>query len=449
MYQSAPSKTPTITLRHADGRCNPQRQWVRRRTKHRRSMQTIGARTLTFGDGVTPVAGYRVVCAAQTTVAQDGVYIAAAGSWTRAPDAPTGANLTGRVYYVQRGTAGGGKLIKCINAPTADVVGTSDLVFADAAGAGGSGSPGGATPQIQYNNAGAFAGAAKLSIGSLGNLEFDDNVAASLPTSPAEAGGVLLYNRVTRHHRELVAAQAEHRTFMLQGSLSDKAIEIIRPNPGAATLVAVGCVPVNTGTLTARAIATTNLATRLRRLGFVSAATAGASAGTRGGVLAYTIGGTGQFGGFYWKVRFSISQVQAQGRWFVGMNSSAAVIGNVNPSTLTNMIAFGCDSAQTTVRLLQCGAANPANFTATDLGANFPAATAGTVYEATFIATPITGRISVALLNLGSGAYFEDQLSINFPALTQLLAWQIWANNGTTAAAVDIDLINHYLECDA
>ena len=56
-------------------------------------------------DGVTPVAGDRVLAAAQTTASANGIYVAAAGAWSRATDADqTGELAPGTLVAVREGT---------------------------------------------------------------------------------------------------------------------------------------------------------------------------------------------------------------------------------------------------------------------------------------------------------------------------------------------------------
>jgi hypothetical protein len=56
-------------------------------------------------DGIALAAGDRVLVKDQTTGGQNGVYTAAAGAWTRAADADTGAKLLGATVTVTEGTA--------------------------------------------------------------------------------------------------------------------------------------------------------------------------------------------------------------------------------------------------------------------------------------------------------------------------------------------------------
>lgn len=56
-------------------------------------------------DGVAVVAGDRVLVAGQTSHANDGIYVVAAGAWTRATDADTAAEVNdGATTFVQQGT---------------------------------------------------------------------------------------------------------------------------------------------------------------------------------------------------------------------------------------------------------------------------------------------------------------------------------------------------------
>lgn len=58
-------------------------------------------------DGVSVVDGDRVLVKAQTTGAQNGLYVAAAGSWTRATDFDAGAELIGAGVFISEGTTNG------------------------------------------------------------------------------------------------------------------------------------------------------------------------------------------------------------------------------------------------------------------------------------------------------------------------------------------------------
>jgi hypothetical protein len=141
-----------------------------------------------------------------------------------------------------------------------------------------------------------------------------------------------------------------------------------------------------------------------------------------------------------------IDTVVAGMRWFVGLSGSAAVIANVNPSTLLNIIGFGIDAGQTTVRFFNNDGVGAAS--ATDLGASFPAATAGVVYEARIFCPPNGGTIFYSLERLDVAALVDGLAAADIPSNTTLLSPQIWANNGAGAGAVAIGVINQYSETD-
>ncbi len=91
---------------------------------------------LTAIDGVTPVAGNRILAKNQTTASANGVYVAAAGAWTRATDADGTGELTpGAFWYVEEGTANGKTQWRIENTGTI-VVGTTAITINQFGGAG-------------------------------------------------------------------------------------------------------------------------------------------------------------------------------------------------------------------------------------------------------------------------------------------------------------------------
>lgn len=87
-------------------------------------------------DGVAVVAGDRVLVKNQTTGSQNGIYVVAAGAWTRAPDADADAEVTSGMFtFVEAGTtnADSGWVLSTLD-PV--VVGTTAMVFVQFSGAG-------------------------------------------------------------------------------------------------------------------------------------------------------------------------------------------------------------------------------------------------------------------------------------------------------------------------
>lgn len=60
-------------------------------------------------DGVTPIAGDRILVKSNTSAPENGLYVAAAGAWARSPDANTWDELVSAYVFVQDGSANGDK----------------------------------------------------------------------------------------------------------------------------------------------------------------------------------------------------------------------------------------------------------------------------------------------------------------------------------------------------
>jgi hypothetical protein len=86
-------------------------------------------------DGVTTVAGDRVLLKNQTTAAENGIYLAALGAWTRTTDADTEADLLNAAVFVSAGTVNADTAwVMTSNAPI--TVGTTGLTWVQFSGAG-------------------------------------------------------------------------------------------------------------------------------------------------------------------------------------------------------------------------------------------------------------------------------------------------------------------------
>lgn len=87
-------------------------------------------------DGVAVIAGDRVLVKDQNTASQNGVYVVASGSWSRATDFDADADVTsGAFVFVKEGTAGADNgYVLTTNDPI--TVGTTNLTFTQFSGAG-------------------------------------------------------------------------------------------------------------------------------------------------------------------------------------------------------------------------------------------------------------------------------------------------------------------------
>jgi hypothetical protein len=151
-------------------------------------------------------------------------------------------------------------------------------------------------------------------------------------------------------------------------------------------------------------------------------------------------------GGFTVITRFGESATPADGRAFIGMIGSGSVIGNVNPSTLLNIVGIGYDAGDTEWQLLHNDGAGVATKVA--LGPDFPCNIVNEAYEFAVFAPPGSADLTVQFTRLQTGVVYVAQVTTDLPASKQLLAHQIWCNNGLTAAIKALDHVTSYFVCD-
>lgn len=235
----------------------------------------------------------------------------------------------------------------------------------------------------------------------------------------------------------------------LQAHLGGNKVAMWMPPGGSTTAPGVfGMAALTaTGTATSRPVATTNLLTRMTRIGYVSAATAGSLAGVREAVAKYTTGAAPGLGGFFARYRFGISDAApvAGARMFIGLDALTAAPTNIDPSRKVNCIGVGQIATSNNLHIIY---GNATAKTPIDLGANFPANTNANAYELSLFAPPTGGCYwQVHLLNTSFVAT-GFLPSTEIPSATTLLCHQLWRCNNTTARAVGLDVCSIYIETD-
>lgn len=125
-------------------------------------------------DGVALVAGNRVLVKNQTDQTENGIYVVAAGAWSRSTDADSGAELDSAAVFVQTGTA---------NADTGWVqttsnvtIGTSNIVW------------------VQFSGSSTYVAGVGLTL--TGNT-FDVNLGAGIAQLPSDEVGIDLFDATT------------------------------------------------------------------------------------------------------------------------------------------------------------------------------------------------------------------------------------------------------------
>jgi hypothetical protein len=200
-----------------------------------------------------------------------------------------------------------------------------------------------------------------------------------------------------------------------------------------------------TGTATSRTVATTNLLTRMTRLGYVSAGTAGALSGAREAVAKYTTGAGSGLGGFFLRERFAPSDAAnvSGARMFAGLSAATGAPTNVEPTTLVNVLGVCQLSSSSNLHIYGAGATVGS---AVDLGASFPGNGSTAVYELTMF-SPASGGCHWQVTRLDTGAVASGTFAA-VPLGTVLLCHQLWRTNNATALAVGLDICGIYIETD-
>lgn len=86
-------------------------------------------------DGIALVAGDRVLVKDQTSAAQNGIYVVASGTWSRASDADTWAELVSAYVFVEQGTTNADNGFLC-SVDAGGTIGSTAVTFVQFSGAG-------------------------------------------------------------------------------------------------------------------------------------------------------------------------------------------------------------------------------------------------------------------------------------------------------------------------
>lgn len=298
----------------------------------------------------------------------------------------------------------------------------------------------------------------KLIQGSTVSITDNGEVNLPLVTTPATPATDTLniYARLKGGRMLLGANGPAGLDHIVQAHIAHNKVGWWSPPGNAATVPGVAglAAPSAIGTTTARNVATTDMATRSRRLGYVSATAAASLAGhyALAAGLQFTIGDGAGLGGFYSVSRFVVSDAAtvAGARMFIGYRSVGTAPANVDPATITNCFGAAKLSGSSNLHIVYGGSAAQ---TPIDLGANFPADTlSADLYEVTFFAPPGVQEIRYEVRRLNTGHVATGTLSGTvgtvIPAATTFLGITVWRSNNATALAVGIDVVSHYIETD-
>ena len=244
----------------------------------------------------------------------------------------------------------------------------------------------------------------------------------------------------------------------LQPLLARNKIGYWNPPGNATTLPGVFGVTAVTayGTATARTVAVTNLATRMRRLGYPSSTTAGTFAGARVPVLQWSCGsGSNDGSGFFMVLRWVDSDPAsvAGKRAFIGVRTASSALSNVEPNTLTGVVGIAQSSTDATQWQWYAAGSSVGAYAGVGAGVGAPGGSnSGTAWElAIFCPNSVANTYYLQLTNITTGAVASTTFSgaaAVVPQSSALVCPHLFATNNATAAAVGIDICSIYIETD-
>lgn len=217
----------------------------------------------------------------------------------------------------------------------------------------------------------------------------------------------------------------------------------------SGTISAVDAVALTTtGTLTPINVAQTSILTMSRRVEvLVTVAATTAVAGFRSTLAQYSVGGlVPNTGGFTFRATWSPSTgvATATNVAFCGMANTTAAPTSVQPSTITNMVGMGWDSADTNIQIMHRAAGAVVKI---DLGPSFPVPNVdrSVLYDIELFSPPGTVQsVRYTVTNVSTGITTTGTITASLPAA--LLAPRVWMAAGGTSSVIGLALSQMMIE---
>jgi hypothetical protein len=306
--------------------------------------------------------------------------------------------------------------------------------------AGGGGTPGGSSPQVQYNNAGAFGGASRVEIegGDLSLIE------STFPTNPS-AGRLKIFadEMANRHLVGSLDSGGFHYDF--QPALFNSTTYMWLAGTGTTLAINWGTsfTARNNGTNAAQATptkASTSAITSMNRATFSTGTTATGASGIQSSQTNAWRGNASGLGGFFFFARFGLETISGTYRTFVGISANNATM-NANASTWNDTTGIGSEAGDTTwhITIRSASVATRINTTVT--------ITAGDILDFYMYQEPNGSVIYYEVRNAVTNAVlYNGQESSNLPTATTFMYMQshIQSVTGTTAKLLALNRM--YLE---
>jgi hypothetical protein len=315
--------------------------------------------------------------------------------------------------------------------------------------ASGSTPPGGATTQVQYNNAGSFDGAAKVTVDTTDeNLILLSTNSTTAMTAPGSAGAKIWLNNRVGLDQPMFTPFLGVET-PLQASFGNKLVGGYTVS-GTANIFAWGQLassmstlnPGNGGaTITARTYDATNLLPNYARYALLTLTSASSYSETRTSIAGKgSVMGNNTYGGGSKLVyTFGLGAYNLAQRLFFGYTGSALTWStNIDPSAQINTFGLAKDVGDNTFQWMTNDGTGIATKTNTGVTPNTT-----DVYRLTVYVPPNATTIYMQLevMTKSTITIYLHSASSDIPAIGTLIYQRMYVNNAATGAAVSIMMI--------
>jgi hypothetical protein len=245
------------------------------------------------------------------------------------------------------------------------------------------------------------------------------------------------YARATAGNISISVLDSSVTPMSLQNAWWQNNIMTWTPGPqNIGTWTGTNGVNVNSGSGTTLSTSptTTTPYTAMRRTSIATAVTTtNQQVGLRSELM-FLPGASGGQGGFFFSCRFGFDAIAAGCRAFVGFTTTTLITA-ADPSTLTNILGFGFDAADTAWSFYHNGASGTA--TKEPIPGQGTLATNNTGYDAYIWAPPDSSVVYYRLDRTDTGAILVDtSIGTNLPVNTTMLMATAMMSNGTANTAV-------------
>lgn len=297
---------------------------------------------------------------------------------------------------------------------------------------------------IKTINGSSILGSGDLPI-SGGSSNTPTYTSVSTPTPPAtDSLTIFAKNRAGRMMLNTVGPTGLDTA--LQNALFGNNVYMWLPSNTTTASIAFGTLWTarnTTGAQATPAKAITNILTNMSRATFSSTTAVNTGAGTQSAQTTVCRSNTSAYGGFFFFTRFGMETISGTGQQvFIGLNTLNGTLAG-EPSLLNNSIGIAKDSTDTNWFIQS---RNASAVTRLDTGV---AIVTGVVYDFMMFCKPNDTKVTVRLVNVGTGAVLLDNVEITgtLPVnTTYMYACAHLRNTGTAINALALNRI--YVETD-